>query len=78
MPLYTAVRTQREPSWRLWLRAQGFKRRISWDDLFLYNRVPGSIWGAGKEFLSCGHLDDLQCAFSTLKGFLRVAVNPDV
>lgn len=47
------------------------KEDILGHDLYLYNRVPGSIWGAGGEFLSCGHLDDLQCAFSTLKGFLE-------
>lgn len=40
-------------------------------DLFLYNRMPGSIWGANREFLSIGKLDDLQCAFSSLKGFLE-------
>lgn len=39
-------------------------------DLFLYNRQSASIWGASGEFLSSGHLDDLQCAFSSLKGFL--------
>lgn len=39
------------------------KEDILGHDLYLYNRVPGSIWGAGGEFLSCGHLDDLQCAF---------------
>ena len=47
------------------------KEDILGHDLYLYNRVPGSIWGAGGEFLSCGHLDDLQCAYSTLKGFLE-------
>lgn len=40
-------------------------------DLFLYNRMPGSIWGANREFISIGKLDDLQCAFSSLKGFLE-------
>lgn len=40
-------------------------------DLFLYNRVKGSIWGAEEEFISSGRLDDLQCAFSSLKGFLK-------
>lgn len=40
-------------------------------DLFLYNRVKGSIWGANEEFLSSSRLDDLQCAFSSLKGFLK-------
>ena len=39
-------------------------------DLFLYNRQRASIWGASGEFLSSGRLDDLQCAFSSLKGFL--------
>lgn len=40
-------------------------------DLFLYNRQKGSIWGADEEFISIGRLDDLQCAFSSLQGFLR-------
>lgn len=39
-------------------------------DLFLYNRAKGCIWGADKEFISAPRLDDLQCAFGTLKGFL--------
>lgn len=40
-------------------------------DLFLYNRQPGSIWGASEEFVSSGRLDDLQCAFSSITGFLQ-------
>lgn len=40
-------------------------------DLFLYSRTPGSVWGASREFLSIGRLDDLQCAFASLKGFLE-------
>lgn len=39
-------------------------------DLFLYNRMQGSVWGANHEFISCPRLDDLQCAFSSLKGLL--------
>lgn len=39
-------------------------------DLFLYLRQRGSIWGAGMEFVSAPRLDDLQCAFGCLKGFL--------
>lgn len=39
-------------------------------DLFLYNRMLGSIWGANEEFISSPKLDDLQCAFTSLKGFL--------
>ncbi len=39
-------------------------------DLFLYNRQKASIWGADEEFISSGRLDDLQCVFASLKGFL--------
>ncbi len=40
-------------------------------DLFLYNRQKGVIWGADEEFISCGRLDDLQCAYGSLQGFLQ-------
>ena len=40
-------------------------------DLFLYNRMKPSIWGLEEEFLSCPQLDDLQCAYASLKGFLK-------
>ena len=53
-------------------KAAGVKAgNIVGHDLFLYNRMKGSIWGAGQEFLSIGRLDDLQCAFASLKGFLK-------
>ena len=39
-------------------------------DLYLYNRMKGSVWGAREEFFSCGRIDDLQCAFGSLEGFL--------
>ncbi len=39
-------------------------------DLFLYNRMEPSIWGMDVEFLSCPQLDDRQCAYASLKGFL--------
>lgn len=40
-------------------------------DLFVYNRSGGTVWGCGSEFISAPRLDDLQCVFGTLKGFLR-------
>ncbi|MCI6738812.1 MAG: M18 family aminopeptidase [Intestinibacter sp.] len=46
------------------------EKDILGSDLFLYNRMNGSIWGANEEFISSPKLDDLQCAFSSLKGFL--------
>lgn len=40
-------------------------------DLFLYNRMQPTVWGAENEFFSCPQLDDLQCAFASLQGFLK-------
>lgn len=40
-------------------------------ELFLYNRMPGSIWGIDDEFFSIAKIDDLQCAFSGLKAFIN-------
>ena len=39
-------------------------------DLYLYNRVAPTVWGAENEFLSAGRLDDLECAWATLQGLL--------
>ena len=39
-------------------------------DLFLYNRMKGTMLGLHDEFIASGRLDDLQCAFASLKGFL--------
>lgn len=44
-------------------------------DLFLYNRMPGTIWGADEAFVSSPRLDDLQCAYASLQGLLS-AENP--
>lgn len=40
-------------------------------DLFLYNRMKGTVLGLNGEFIGSPHLDDLQCAFASLKGFLE-------
>ena len=56
----------------------GFRRRIAetagvaedallTHDLFLYNPQPGVAWG---DYISAPRLDDLQCAFASLQGFL--------
>ena len=39
-------------------------------DLFLYPRVFGTIWGKNQEFISSPRLDDLQCTFASMTGFL--------
>ena len=40
-------------------------------DLFLYNRMGAVRWGSDREFIGCPRLDDLQCAFSSMEGFLQ-------
>ena len=40
-------------------------------DLFLVNRDRPCVWGYENEFVSSPKLDDLQCAFSSLKAFLE-------
>lgn len=40
-------------------------------ELFLYNRMRGSIWGLEDEFFSSPKIDDLQCAYTALKAFVN-------
>ena len=42
-------------------------------DLFVYNAMPGLVWGAEGEFVSAPRLDDLQCVYAALGGFLSSA-----
>ena len=70
LPLYGAE-TAKGTFFRQIAETAGVKEEeIIGHDLFLYNRMTGSIWGADGEFISCAKLDDLQCAFSSLKAFL--------
>lgn len=39
-------------------------------DLFLYSRTPATLTGAGEEFVAGPRLDDLQCVFGCMEGFL--------
>lgn len=40
-------------------------------DLYLYNRQKSRVWGIDNEYISAQGLDDLQCAWSCLEGFLQ-------
>lgn len=42
-------------------------------DLFLYCRTAPSIWGASNEFISSPRLDDLMCAYSSVKAFIEAS-----
>ena len=47
------------------------KEEILGKDLFVYNRQNGCFIGKNKEFIGTPRIDDLECAFGTLEGFLQ-------
>ena len=47
--------------------------KILGSDLFLYNRQKGEIVGANDEYFSSARIDDLECAYISLKTFLDSA-----
>ena len=49
------------------------KEAILDTDLFLTNRVKGTIWGANNEFIAAGRLDDLQCVFAGAESIIEAA-----
>lgn len=46
------------------------KEDILGSDLYVYNRMSGSVWGSEDEFMSIGKLDDLECVYSSMTSFL--------
>ncbi|MDO4340684.1 MAG: M18 family aminopeptidase [Eubacteriales bacterium] len=71
LPLYGGVEAK-DSFFGLIAKAAGVNQEdILGHDLFLYNRDKGSVWGAQSEFVSAPRLDDLQCAFASLCGFLN-------
>ncbi len=73
MPLYSAA-DQKGTLLEIAAKYAGCDREsVVGGDLYLYNRTPGTIWGANDEFFSSARIDNLQCAYSTLIGFIDSA-----
>lgn len=73
LPLYGNI-TAKGSFMKLVAEAAGVREEdILGNDLYLYNRMPGTVWGAEDAFISCARLDDLECAYAALKGFLGSA-----
>ena len=47
--------------------------KIKGHDLMLYSREEARIWGKNNEFISAPRLDDLQCVYALLCGFIKGA-----
>lgn len=58
--------------------AQVEESSILGTDLFVYDRMPGTIWGAENEYFSAPRIDNLECAFSSLKAIQEAASNDHV
>jgi aspartyl aminopeptidase len=51
--------------------AGGKRKSILSHDLFLYNRVRPTVWGADNEYIGSSRLDDQECVYCSLEGFLE-------
>jgi aspartyl aminopeptidase len=72
VPLFGSREVQKGEFREMVAKAAGVDSKdILGSDLFLYNRMEPTVWGAHNEFLSSGKLDDLECAYGTLQGFLN-------
>ncbi len=54
-----------------WLLEDMLGGRVLGHDLYLYIRHKPTVWGMDEEFISGQGLDDLQCAWGCLQGFLN-------
>lgn len=52
--------------------------QILGSDLFLYIRQKATVWGCNEEFIASGRLDDQQCVYGILKGFLKGQNNESI
>ena len=72
LPLFCEKGEEKDVFLKLIAEEAGVKAEDILDtDLFLYNRMKGTKLGLNNEFISSGRLDDLQCAFASLQGFLK-------
>lgn len=71
LPLFGGAETKETFNSFIAKNLQVEEEQILGMDLFLYNRMQGCLWGENNEFFSSGKIDDLECAFTSLKGFLK-------
>ena len=76
LPLYTQGKQEKQSLLNLIASELDCKREeIVGMDLYVYNRMKGTVWGGGEAFFSAPRIDDLMCAYGTLEGFVK-ANNP--
>ena len=72
LPLFGGGTVKKGEFQRLIAKEAGvLEEAVRGSDLYLYNRQEPALWGAEGEFISAQRLDDLQCVYGTLQGFLQ-------
>ena len=72
LPLFSAGECGENSYRRLLAEELGVEEEaILGSDMYLYSRTAPSIWGAAEEFISSPKLDDLQCAYTSLKAMIQ-------
>lgn len=78
LPLYGTI-TAKDTFLQQIADAAGVKaEEILGSDLFVYNCDKGTLLGINEEFLCAPRLDDLQCVYAALAGFLDVRATEDI
>lgn len=71
LPLFSAGACEEKDYYNMIADEVGVEKEdILGTDLYLYNRMAPSVWGYKDEFISSPKLDDLQCAFTSLKAMI--------
>ncbi|NJE74221.1 M18 family aminopeptidase [Pseudoflavonifractor sp. SW1122] len=71
LPLFSAGECGENSYYELIAQELGMKPEdVVGCDLYLYPRVAPSLWGAKEEFISSPRLDDLQCAYTSMKALV--------
>lgn len=52
--------------------------KILGHDLYLYIRQKATVWGVDQEFISSAALDDLECAWCCMQGFLNAGTSESI
>ena len=71
LPLYGDENAKGALNREIAAAAEAEAENIVGSDLFLYSRQAGSVWGNEGQFFSCGRIDDLECAFTSVQAFLQ-------
>lgn len=79
LPLFGGIEAKKDDYYALLASELKVKPdEILGSDVFLYNRDHAIQWGYKEEFISGPRLDNLECTFASLKGFLDAKVSKTI